>query len=318
MSAFTIATSIDEATALMAEGARVVAGGTDLVVGHRQGKAPLPEQVVAIDRIAELTGIAPMADSNAGSNGTNSSGVRIGALVTHADLMTDATVVGSYSALADGAALVGSPATRNAGTIGGNIMNGSPAMDTGSPLVVLGARFELVSARGTRVVEPGDLWTGPGETSAADDELLVACLLPPRPRSSGSAYVRLEYRRAMEIAVVGAAASIGLDDDGSLASIRVALTAVAPTILEVDGLDDLVGRAIDDQLLSAVAETARSQAVPISDLRASDEYRRHTVGVMAKRAVAAAAARARGEHLAVPVNRSVGIGASVSISGGSE
>ena len=174
--------------------------------------------------------------------------------------------------------------------------------------MVLGARFELVSGRGTRLVEPDELWTGPGTTSAADDELMTACLLPARPPSSASAYVRLEYRRAMEIAVVGAAASVELGDDGSLASVRVALTAVAPTILAVTGLDDLAGRPLDDDLLAAVADIARSQAAPISDLRASDAYRRHTVGVMAGRAVSAAAARARGEHLAVPINRSVGIG----------
>ncbi len=306
MSPFTIATSIDEATTLMADGARVVAGGTDLVVGHRQGKAPLPDRVVAIDRLAALQGIV----SNDEPESHDTVAVRIGALVTHAELMADTTIVGAYTALADGAALVGSPATRNAGTIGGNVMNGSPAMDTGSPLVVLGARFELVSARGIRVVEPHELWTGPGTTSAARDELLTACLLPARPSSSGSAYVRLEYRRAMEIAVVGAAASIGLAGDGSLASIRVALTAVAPTILEVTGLDELAGRAVDDDVLAEVATTAAAQAMPISDLRASDAYRRHTVGVMARRAVDAAAARARGEALAVPVNRSVGIGAS--------
>ena len=305
MSAFTIAETVEEATVLLADGAKVVAGGTDLVVGHRQGKAPLPERLVAIDRIASLGGI----DAQGGD------GVRIGALVTHAELMVDETVVGGYTALADGAALVGSPATRNAGTIGGNVMNASPAMDTGAPLVVLGARFELVSSSGRRVVEPHELWSGPGSTTAADNELLVACLLPDRPTSSGSAYVRLEYRRAMEIAVVGAAASVQLGDDGSLMAIRVALTAVAPTIIEVAGLDELHGRPVD-AILDEVAGAARSGAAPISDLRASDTYRRHTVGVMAKRAVAAAAARARGEQVAVPVNRSVGIGASVTVNGG--
>ena len=299
MSAFTIASTVNEAVALMADGARVLAGGTDLVVGHRQGKAPLPDRLVAIDRISDLAGFE--IDDGTGK-------LRIGALVTHAELMTESAIVDSYTALADGAALVGSPATRHAGTIGGNIMNGSPAMDTGAPLVVLGARFELVSGRGTRVVEPGELWTGPGSTSAAADELLTACLLPSRASSSGSAYVRLEYRRAMEIAVVGAAASVELHDGGTLSSIRVALTAVAPTILEVTGLDGLTGRAVDDDLLTAVVDAARAQATPISDLRASDAYRRHTVGVMAQRAVAAATARARGEHLAVPVNRSIGVG----------
>ena len=156
-----------------------------------------------------------------------------------------------------------------------------------------------------------DLWTGPGRTSANDDELFTACVLPRHPERSGSAYVRLEYRRAMEIAVVGAAAFVTLDTEGGVADLRLALTAVAPTIIAVDGLADLAGGTVDDALLDAVADRARDVASPISDLRAGDRYRRHTVGVMAKRAVSAAAARAAGRPIAVPVNRSVGIGAAV-------
>ena len=223
--------------------------------------------------------------------------------------MSDAAITSSYTAIADGAALVGSPATRNTGTIGGNVMNGSPAMDTGAPLAVLDAQVELQSVSGTRLVPVLELWVGPGATSATSDELCTAVVLPSRPERSGSAYVRLEYRRAMEIAVVGAAASIALNADGTIAELSVALTAVAPTITAVTTVDQLVGRTVDDETLGQVAELASSQSTPISDLRAGDAYRRHTVGVMAKRAVEAAARRANGEELAVPVNRAIGIGA---------
>ena len=295
---FTIATTLDEALAAVAAGARPVAGGSDLVVGARQGKSPLPESVVAIDRIDSLANIDASPD-----------GISIGALVTHARLESDESIVAHYTALADASALVGSPSTRNVGTIGGNVMNASPAMDTGAPLVVLGADVELQSTSGSRRVTIADLWTAPGRTSAAAGELCVAIHLPPRPDTSGSAYVRLEYRRAMEIAVVGAAASVALDQSGNLVSISVALTAVAPTIIAVTGTDTLLGRPIDDKLLADVAALASAQAVPISDLRASDRYRRHCIGVMARRAVDAAARRARGESIAVPVNRSLGIGA---------
>jgi CO/xanthine dehydrogenase FAD-binding subunit len=295
---FSIATTLDEALAAVAAGARPVAGGSDLVVGARQGKAPLPESVVAIDRVDALGGI----DATAG-------GVRVGALVTHARLEIDATIVGSYTALADASALVGSPSTRNVGTIGGNVMNASPAMDTGAPLVVLGAEIELQSIAGSRRIAIRDLWTAPGRTSAEQGELCVAIHLPPRPATSGSAYVRLEYRRAMEIAVVGAAASVGFDSHGALESLSIALTAVAPTIIAVDGTTALLGREIDSTLLAEIAELASAQAAPISDLRASDTYRKHCVGVMARRAVDAAVRRARGESIAVPVNRSLGIGA---------
>ena len=297
---FTIATSIEDALAALAAGARPVAGGSDLVVGARHGKAPLPDSIVAIDRLSELSTITLTDD-----------GLRIGALATHAAMMLDATIVASYSALADASALVGSPATRNVGTLGGNVMNASPAMDTGAPLLVFGAMVELRSTSGTRSVSLPDLWVGPGSTSAAADELCIALVLAKRPARSGSAYVRLEYRRAMEIAVVGAAASVTLNDDGTAGHVAVALTAVAPTIVAVGGLDAaLIGRPVDEDTLAVVARAAAEQSAPISDLRASDSYRRHCVGVMARRAVEAAGRRAGGEAIAIPVNRAYGIGAS--------
>lgn len=293
----TIAVSVDDALSALAAGARPIAGGTDLVVGARQGKAPLPGELVAIDRIEALRQI----DVTEGAT-------VIGAGVTHARLMSDPAVTGPYTALADGAALVGSPATRNVGTLGGNVMNGSPAMDTGAPLLIFDAEAELRSASGARRVGVGDLWTGPGRTSASADELCVALHLPARPDRSGSAYVRLEYRRAMEIAVVGAAATVTLDGDGNVAGARVALTAVAPTIVEVDLGDGALGVAVSEAAAVAAA-AASEQAAPISDLRASDRYRRHTVGVMARRAVEAAGGRAAGEAIGIPVNRAQGVGA---------
>lgn len=293
----TIASTLDDALTSIANGARPIAGGTDLVVGARQGKLDLPESLVAIDRIAELATIDVGPDE-----------IRIGSGVTHAQLMTDPFVVERLSAIADASALVGSPATRNVGTLGGNVMNGSPAMDTGAPLVVLGALAELTSIDGSRRVALDDLWTGPGQTSAGPTELCTALVLPSPADSNGSAYVRLEYRRAMEIAVVGAAAAVELNGN-VVSAVRVALTAVAPTIIEVDGLDGLIGRSLDEDLLAKVAEAASEQASPISDLRASDRYRRHTIGVMARRAVEAAARRAAGEQISVPVNRAMGIGA---------
>jgi len=295
---FTIATTVDEALVALGAGARPIAGGTDLVVGARHGKAALPADLVAIDRIDELGGVE-----------LDSAGVRVGALMSHAELMTDPVIVGSYTAIADASALVGSPSTRHVGTLGGNVMNGSPAMDTGAPLTVLGATAELRSVTGGRTLSLDELWAGPGRTTADPGELLVALHLPPAQDRCGSAYVRLEYRRAMEIAVVGAAAAVTLAADGTIASAAVALAAVAPTILSVDGIDEaLVGCDLADAGPVAAA-LASEQAAPISDLRASDRYRRHCIGVMAKRAIDAAARRASGESIPVPVNRSIGIGA---------
>ena len=172
---FTIARSIDDALAALAKGARPVAGGSDLVVAARHGVNPLPTDLVAIDRVRELATIA-----------VSDRGCVIGAGVTHATLMTDETVAGTYSAVADASALVGSPATRNVGTLGGNVMNASPAMDTGAPLVVLGATVELQSHQGSRQLPIQDLWTGPGATVASSDELCTAIHLPAMPARASS------------------------------------------------------------------------------------------------------------------------------------
>ena len=311
MKEFRIAETIDEALALLHDGFVPIAGGTDLVVGARHGKSPLPDRVLSIERLPELAGIESTPD-----------GLLVGAVVTHAQLMRAQSVIDVAAAVSDASALVGSPSTRNVGTIGGNVMNASPAMDTGAPLTVLDGQVVLRSVRGERRLPVTQLWTGPGQTVAASDELCTAVVLPKPAAASGSAYVRLEYRRAMEIAVVGAAARVDLDPDGSgrIAGASVALTAVAPTIVEVDRASEILvdtmvddsqdhSAIIDEDILEKLAGAASEKATPISDIRASDTYRRHCVGVMAKRAVAAAAERARGRVVPVPVNRATGIGA---------
>ena len=125
---FASASSLEDALTALGDGARPVAGGTDLVVGARQGKAPLPEAIIAIDRIAALEGIVE-----------NGGGLRLGALVTHDEIVASAVIHDRFTALADASAIVGSHATRAHGTIGGNVMNASPAMDTGGPLLCFGA-----------------------------------------------------------------------------------------------------------------------------------------------------------------------------------
>ena len=177
---FTSATTLEEAVAALGVGARPVAGGTDLVVGARQGKVPLPEAIVAIDRIEALRDLTE-----------TDGGLHLGALATHEAIVASEIVRARYTSLADASAIVGSHATRANGTIGGNVMNASPAMDTGGPLLCFDATVTLRSADGERTVPIGDLWTGPGATVATPSELLVAVDLPePGPRT-GSAYVRL-------------------------------------------------------------------------------------------------------------------------------
>jgi CO/xanthine dehydrogenase FAD-binding subunit len=166
---YVAAGSVDEAVKAIAGGARPVAGGTDIVVGARQGKKPLPDAIVGIHGIESLRGI-----SAAGA------GLRLGALVTHEELESHAVVRERFTGLADASAIVGSRATRANGTIGGNVMNASPAMDTGAPLVCLGASVVLQGPGGNRSLPIEELFSGPGTTVASPDELLIAtCRRPP-------------------------------------------------------------------------------------------------------------------------------------------
>ena len=289
--AFVTATNVDEALAALERGARPVAGGTDLVVGARQGKAPLPRSLVAIHRIDELRGIVE-----------EEGGLRIGALATHAELAAHPAIRERFTALADASAIVGSHATRAQGTLGGNLMNASPAMETGGPLMCLDATVALRLARGERTVSVADLFSGPGATVASSDELLVAVDVPSLGSRAGSAYVRLEYRRQMEIAVVGATAVVELDGD-TVSAARVAITALAPTIRRVPEAEEaLAGTAGDDRVVAAAARAAAEAAAPISDVRASERYRRAMAEVIARRAIGSALRRARGELVPIPAS----------------
>jgi CO/xanthine dehydrogenase FAD-binding subunit len=290
---FTSATTIEEALDALDSGARPVAGGTDLVVGARQGKAPLPEAIVAVDRIGSLRGITEAGDR-----------LRIGALVTHEEVAASDIIGERFTALADASAIVGSHATRANGTIGGNVMNASPAMDTGGPLLCFDATATLRSASGERTIPLGDLWAGPGVTNSEAGELLVAIDAPMPAPGTASAYVRLEYRRHMEIAVVGATAVVRLED-GAIADARVAITALAPTIRRVPEAEQaLVGTGGDDEAVGAAGRAAAAGSSPIGDVRGSAEYRSAMAEVMARRAISAALARARGGVVPIPASAS--------------
>jgi CO/xanthine dehydrogenase FAD-binding subunit len=310
VSTYVEARDVAAAVTEMSDGARPIAGGTDLVVGARHGKAPLPESIVGIHRIPGLSGIAVDGDV-----------VRIGALTSHADILASPELAGATPGLLDASAIVGSHATRANGTIGGNVMNASPAMDTGAPLLCHDAVAVLTGPSGTRRVGLANLWTGPGRTSASAEELMEAVELPLPPAGAGSAYVRLQYRRQMEIAVVGAAAYVEVTD-GTVSAARVAITALTPVICRVpaaeealtgcrlgtndsdsSGISVVVGQTT--QLGEAVhhaGEAAAAAATPISDVRASASYRTAMAAVITRRAIAAALTRARGGNVTVPAS----------------
>lgn len=287
------ANTVEEAVAALAAGARPIAGGTDLVVGARQGKQSLPDALVGIHRIP---GLGAITETDAG--------IDLGTLVSHAAIVSHPAIRERYTALADASVLVGSHATRAQGTLGGNVMHASPAMDTGAPLLCLGGTATFATPSGDRTTDLVDLWTGPGETTAGPDELLVAVHLPASAQATGSAYVRLQYRRHMEIAVVGAAAAVILDG-GAVTRAAIAITALAPVIRRVESAEQaLTGTSGGAPAVEAAAQAAADAARPIDDVRASATYRRAMAAVVTRRAVQAAIARARGEEIPIPATES--------------
>lgn len=252
-------------------------------MAHRSGKAKLAPTIISIRQLRQLGGVSLGDDGK----------MRLGALTTHSDLESFKNIRDHYTALSDSARLVGSPATRHIGTLGGNLCNGSPAMESASPLLIFDAAVELSSARGTRIVPLSDFLVGPGRTARERTELLTAVAMPPMPASrAGSAYIRLEYRRAMEIAVVGAAAFLRLESN-QVAEARVALTAVAPTCVRVPGIEsELVGSEPSAEALARAARLAADAASPIDDVRASAKYRKHMIEVIVRRALESALSRA--------------------------
>jgi CO/xanthine dehydrogenase FAD-binding subunit len=290
---FTAPTTLDAALTAMAAGHRPVGGGTDLVVGTRQGKWSLPANLVALDRIEELRGIARTAD-----------GLRIGAMTSHAELAGHPDIRARWTAVADAASIIGSPATRHVGTLGGNIANASPAAETSGPLLCFDALVELRSANGERRVGVTELFTGPGRTTIAPDEIITAVVLPDLV-GAGSCYVRLEFRRQMEIAIVGATATVVLEG-GVVRDARIAITALAPTVRRVASAEAaLVGSDGGAEAAVEAGRLAAEASTPISDVRGSQAYRQSMAAVVVRRAVTGAIARARGETVPIPASASL-------------
>ncbi|MCH8200520.1 MAG: xanthine dehydrogenase family protein subunit M [Chloroflexi bacterium] len=281
--------TIDEAVSLLKEAggsARPLAGGTDLVVQmkERATRFPYPATIVSLDRVSELRGV----------DFSEADGLRIGAGATMTDVATHPAVRERYAALAEGAGVVGSLQTMNMATIGGNVCNAAPSADTAPPLLVYEAEAVIVGPNGRRTLPIAEFFRGPGETALASDELLAELRLPLPPSGTGAAFQRNTPRKQMDIAVVGVAVALTLSGD-AIERARVALGAVAPTPLRATAAEAaLQGQTANEETFAKAAEAAAQDSSPITDLRASAEYRRHLVKVMTARLLAEAANRAKG------------------------
>jgi len=261
--------------------ARILAGGTDLLVQFRAGVRQ-PTAFVDVKRIPDLVDIA-----------MDAGGLRLGAAACAAAIGEQAHVRRLWPGLAEAVHLIGSTQIQGRGTVGGNVCNASPAADTTCALIVNRAMCLIAGPSGERRVPVESFVTGPGRTVLAPGELLVALWIPrPAPRTA-DAYLRLIPRSEMDIAVAGAAVSVTLDPAGTCTAARVAIGAVAPTALLVPAAARaLVGTTLDESALRAAADAAGAAARPIDDKRGTAAYRRTVVGVLTRRAAKIAAARA--------------------------
>ena len=261
------------------EGARIVAGSTDFLVRWRAGFWH-PDQVVNIQRIPGM-GRVTFSRQN---------GLRLGALVTIQALEQHPAIRRHYPALAAAAASFAGVQVRNLATVGGNICNASPSGDTLPALLAYGAECRLSGPDGHRQVALDQLFTGPGRTVLAQDEILTEITLPPPVPNTGSLYIKHSPRGAMDIATVGVASAVSLDRSGICTDAKIALGAVAPTPLRAHAAEDLLrGKQLDAGLLQQAAEAAMAQATPIDDARGTAGYRLQMVGVLARRTLEHAA-----------------------------
>jgi carbon-monoxide dehydrogenase medium subunit len=279
--------TLDEAIGAFAaaEGAaRILAGGTDLLVQMRSGLVN-PGLIVDIKKIPELTAVEETADG----------GFRVGAAVSGAALAEHAKFGKAWPGVLEALNLIGSTQVQGRASLGGNLCNGSPAGDSVPAMVAAGAIATIQGPGGRRELAVEDVPAGPGKTNLKPGEILVSFAFPARPAGSGDAYLRMIPRTEMDIAVVGVGVSLTIAG-GKCTAARVGLGAVAPTVLRVDAAAKaLVGSTLDDAALDAAAEACRAACNPIDDKRGTIAYRKQVAGVLLKRTAKIAAERAKGK-----------------------
>ncbi|UCF77890.1 MAG: xanthine dehydrogenase family protein subunit M [Candidatus Eiseniibacteriota bacterium] len=249
------------------KGVVAVAGGTDLLVRLHDVAAGERPSFLVLDGVRTLHSIAPRGK-----------GLALGPLVTFSEIERSSLLRTLAPQLVEAASVAGSVQIRNRATLGGNIANGSPAGDLLPPLYVLSARLELSYSGGRRQVMIEDFFKGPGETVLRRNELITRVVFE-RSQNRGF-FLRLAVRRALAISKVSVAANVSLRN-GRVQSVRIALGAVAPTVLRASRTEEyLLGRELDRDSIETACGLASGEAAPIDDIRSEADYRREMVGVL--------------------------------------
>lgn len=282
--------TLEDALSLLAAHApraRLIAGGTDLLIELERGQRPGVDVLIDITRILGLSAITH--DAAAGA-------ITLGPLVTHQHLVGSPIIAQYALPLMQAAWEVGAPQIRNRATLAGNLVTGSPANDGIVPLRALGASVVLRSVRGERTVPIAAWYVGFRQPDLAPDEMVTAITFPALGEHERGIFLKLGLRRAQAISVVNCAAVVGFDAAGTVTRASIALGSVAPVIIEADAAARLVGRPLTPDAIAEAAQAAAAQPTPISDVRATAAYRTEMIRVLVTRALRALAAGTQAAH----------------------
>jgi carbon-monoxide dehydrogenase medium subunit len=285
---FVSPSSIDEAVKILAskgDQARIMAGGTDMLVQMRAGRRTAP-LVVDIKGIPELNVMSYDANK----------GLTLGAAVPCYKIYQDATLSKVFPGLIDTAELIGGIQIQGRASIGGNICNAAPSGDSIPAIIALNGVCNIAGPNGTREMAAEDFCTAPGQNALQNGEILVSISIPAPVANSGANYLRFIPRNEMDIAVVGVGTSVVLDASGqNFVSARISLASVAPTpVFAKEAGDSLAGKPVSEEAIQQASELAQAAAKPISDMRGTIRQRVHLVGVFTRRTLNNAIERARG------------------------